>query len=183
MLLRTRSRTRAILQLHPNEEITHALHSIQPLLAQHQLQWHDYGRSPDCQFTSFIHASKKTIPALEEIMEVRRACRNWLFVNPPSSGESESEWQNSLNGTRKQGDEHSMRGLAGAFATRINLIIVRSSEHFLRKYNPPANIPHSEEIWKIYLDFAHTRHYLSTTKILNGVPSIPLPNTRSANGN
>ena len=76
-----------------------------------------------------------------------------------------------------------MRGLAGAFAIRINLIILQPLEHSLRQYNPPANIPHPEEIWMIYLDFAHTRHYLSTTKIPNGVPSIPLPNTRNANGN
>ena len=81
MLSRTRSRTQAILQLHPNEEIAYALHSIQPLLNQHQLQYHDYGQSPDCQFTSFIHASKKKIPTLEDIMAVRRACRNWLYVN------------------------------------------------------------------------------------------------------
>ena len=77
------AQTQVVLPLHPNEEIALSLHSIQPLLDQHQLQWHDYGRIPDCQFTSFIHASKKTVPALEVIMEVRRAVRNCLFVHPP----------------------------------------------------------------------------------------------------
>ena len=68
----SRPLTRAISQLHSNEEITRALNSIQPLFHQDKLQWQDHGRRPDCQFTSFIHASKKTIPVMAEIMDVRR---------------------------------------------------------------------------------------------------------------
>jgi hypothetical protein len=96
--------------------------------------------------------------------------------HPHPSVESESEWENQLkafgfnNENRKQGNEHSLRGLEGAFKTRINLITVRTSEHRIEQYNPPENILHTEEIWLIYLDFAHTRH-------------IPLTTTRSANVN
>ena len=55
----TRSRTQATLPSHPNDEIAHALLSIQPVLAQYELDWHDIGRHPDCQFTSFIHQRRK----------------------------------------------------------------------------------------------------------------------------
>ena len=154
MLPRTRSRTQAILQQHPNVEIAHALHSIQPLLDQHQLQRHDYGQSPDCQFTSFIDASKKTIPALEDIMSVRRSCRNWLLAHPPPLVESATDWRNQTMpfgfgdiNIRKQGNEHSLRGLAGAFSTRVNVIVVMTSGHHIKQYNPPENTQHLQEVW------------------------------------
>ena len=188
-MLRTRSRARATLPLHPNEEFAHALLSIQPLLAQYELDWHDHGRHPDCQFASFIHAAKKTVPGLEDIMAVRRACKNWLLVHPPPLGESASDWPDRvnafgfLNEERKQGDEHSLRGLAGAFATRINVIIVSTTGHRIVHYTPQKNSARSEDIWLIYLDLEHTRHYLSTTKILNTAPRIPSSTTRGANGN
>ena len=76
-----------------------------------------------------------------------------------------------------------MRGLAGAFATRINLIIVRTSGHRIMEYNPPENIQHKVEVWLIYLDLEHTRRYLSTTKILSTAPQIPPPAVSVANGN
>ena len=182
---RTRSRTHATLPSNPNEEIAHALHSIHDLLAQLELVWHDHGRHPDC---SFIHATKKTVPGLEVIMKVRRACKNWLFAHPPPLVESASSWQDRVrafgfNNERKKGDEHTFRGLAGAFATRINVITVTTSGHRIDHYNPPENMPHSEDIWLIYLDLEHTRHYLSTTKILNTAPRIPPSTTRGANGN
>jgi len=40
---------------------------------------------------------------------------------------------------RKQGNEHSLRGLAGAFTTRINVIIVTTSGHHIVQHNPPDN--------------------------------------------
>ena len=141
--MRTRSQHQAILRIHPNEKIAQALHSIQHVLEQHKLQWHDHGRNPDCQFTSFIHASQKTIPALEKIIEVRRACRNWLISNPPPGVESGSAWRDKIlpfgYGTdlRKQGNDHSLRGLAGAFKTRINVIVITTSEHHIQQFNPP----------------------------------------------
>ena len=169
MLSRTRSRTQAILRLHPNEEVAHALHSIQPLLDQHKLQWHDHGQYPDCQFTSFIHASKKTIPDMEEIMAFRKACKNWLLAHPPLLVESGTDWRDQImpfgfgaTKIRKQGNEHSLRGLAGAFSTRINVIVVTTSGHHIQQYNPPENIQHLQELWLIYMDLENTRHYLST---------------------
>ena len=69
------------------------------------------------------------------------------------------------------------------FKTRIHVIIVRSSGHHIIEYNPPENIQHEMELWLIYLDLEHTRHYLSTTMSPNAVPSIPHPTTRVAGGN
>jgi hypothetical protein len=65
----------------------------------------------------------------------------------------------------KRGNEHSLRGLTGAHETRINVIIVTSSSNNTVQYNLPLNIPHTDEIWLIYLSLPHTYHYLSTTKI------------------
>ena len=149
---RTRSKIQGGPPLHQNVEIAHALHSIQHILDQHQLVWHDQGRHPDCQFTSFIHATKKAVPGLDEIMAVRRACKNWLLVNPPPLVESVTDWFDRIKAfgfateKRKQGDEHSLRGLAGAFATSINVIIVTTLGHRTVQYNPPNNRPHSEVI-------------------------------------
>ncbi len=50
------------------------------------------------------------------------------------------------NEKRKQGDEHSLCGLAGAFGTRINVIIVTTSVYHTEQYNPPSNHTTSEEI-------------------------------------
>ena len=80
---------------------------------------------------------------------------------------------------RRVSKKMSLCGLAGAFTTRINVIIVTTSGHHIIHYNPPENIPHSEDIWLI----EHTRHYLSTTKILNTGPRIPPSTTRDTNGN
>jgi hypothetical protein len=55
------------------------------------------------------------------------------------------------NERKKQGDEHSFRGLGGAFTTRINVIIVTTSGYHTEQYTPPNNRPHSEEIWLIHL--------------------------------
>ena len=99
-----------------------------------------------------FHATKKTVPDLDDIMKVRRGCKNWLLVNPPPLVESLTNWQDRIkefgfrNEMRKQGDEHSLRGLAGAFATRINVIIVTTSGHRTEQYNPPRHRMHSEEV-------------------------------------
>ena len=91
-------------------------------------------------------------------MTVRGACRNWLLAHPPPSVQSASDWQDRIKAfgfkkeNRKQGDEHTLRGLAGAFATRINVIIVRTLGHCIEQYNPPENIQHQEDIWLIYMD-------------------------------
>ena len=145
---RTRSKTQGGPPLHQNVEIAHALHSIQHILDQHQLVWHDQGRYPDCQFTSFIHAKKKIVPGLDDFLTVRRVCRNWLIAYPPPLVESVTAWCDRIKvfdlGTekRKQGDEHSLCGLTGAFATSINVIIVTTLGYRTVQYNPPNNHPH-----------------------------------------
>jgi len=52
-------------------------------------------------------------------MEVRRACKNWLFAHPPPLVESASDWRDqtmpfgfSDMKIRKQGNEHSLCGLS-----------------------------------------------------------------------
>ena len=143
--MRTRSQHQAILQLHSNEEIVYALHSTQHLLAQHQLQWHDIGRNPDCQFASFIHASEEKVPDHEAIIQVRRAVRNWLFAHQPSFVDSATEWRDQIMGfgfameQRRQRIEHSLRAMAACFSTRINLITVSTSGHHIQEYFPPDN--------------------------------------------
>ena len=106
-----------------------------------------------------------------------------LSLNQFRIGETESRHLVSTMKKRKQGDEKWLRVLAGAFATRINVIIVTTSGHRIDHYNPPENIPHLKDTCLIYLDLEHTRHYLSTTKILNTAPRIPPSTTGSANGN
>ncbi len=123
-------------------------------------------------------------------MEVRRAVRNWLYAHRPSFVESESTWinQNKAFGfateQRKQGNEHSLWALASCFSTRINLITVSNSGNHIQEYVPIDNIQHKKEIWLLYINFEHTRHYLSTTKIQNLAPTShpPPPTTRGANG-
>ena len=115
-------------------------------------------------------------------MTVRRGCKNWLLVHPSPLVGSITDWRDRLkpfgfgNEKRKQGDEHSLRGLAGAFATSINVIIVTTSGHHTVQYYPPDR-PHSQVIWLIYLDLEHNRHYLSTTQNLNTTRRIITPST------
>ena len=67
-------------------------------------------------------------------MDVRRACKNWLLANPPPLVESVKHWRDQTmpfgfgdETIRKQGNEHSLCGLDGAFSTRINVIVVMTS--------------------------------------------------------
>ena len=190
-MMLTRAQHQAILRIHANEKIAHALHSIQPLLEQHKLQWHDHGRNPDCQFTSFIHASQKTIPLEEDILLVRRTCKSWLSANPPSHVESMTAWHDNIKAfgfgnikIRKQGDDDSLCGLAGVFKTRINVIVVMTTGHHIQHFNPPENIQHLDEVWLIYMNLENISHYLSTTPEMDiTIPPPPHPPiTRGANG-
>ena len=45
---------------------------------------------------SFIHATKKTVPGLDDIMDVRRGCKNWLLVHPPPLVESVTDWRDRV---------------------------------------------------------------------------------------
>jgi hypothetical protein len=185
----TRSVSQVISQLHPNEDIARALHSILPLLTQHQLQWHDFGRNPDCQFVSFIHSSEEKVPEHEQIMQVRRAVRSWLLSHQLSLVDSATEWRDKVKAfgfateLRRQGNEHSLCTMAACFTTRINLITVSTSGHHIQEYCD--NIQTTKEIWILYMNLEHTHHYLSTTKIHNLVPTLPpfsTPSRRGANG-
>ena len=60
---------------------------------------------------------------------IRRILARLLTLNRFRIGETESRHLVSTNEKRKQGDEHSLRSLAGALATRINVIIVTASGH------------------------------------------------------
>jgi hypothetical protein len=113
-------------------------------------------------------------------MEVRKACKNWLLAYPSPLVESVTNWRDQTMpfgfGTiniRKQGNEHSLCGLAGAFSSRINVIVVMTSGHHIQQYTPPENIQHLQELWLIYMDLENTRHYLST--IPDMTLSIPPP--------
>ena len=165
MIQWTRSRTQGTLPIHPNGEIVHSLPSIQTFLDQHNLGWHDHGRHADCQFTSFIHDTKKTVPGLDDIMQVRRGCKNWLLNNSSPLVESHTDWRDRVmpfvfgNERRKQGDEHSLCGLTGVFATRINDIIVTTSWYLTEQYTPHIwNIPvitspRQKRSWTLHLWF------------------------------
>jgi hypothetical protein len=187
----TRAVSQAISQLHPNEDIARALHSILPLLVQHQLHWDDIGRNPDCQFASFIHASEEKVPEDEQIIQVRRAVRSWLLAHQLSLIDTVSEWRDRVMAfgfateLRKQGNEHSLYAMVACFTTRINLITVSTSGHHIQEYCPPDNIQPTMEIWMFYMNLEHTRHYLSTTKIQNLAPTLQpssTPSRRGANG-
>jgi hypothetical protein len=125
-------------------------------------------------------------------MEVRRAARNWLYTHPPPFVESMSVWQDLCKpfafvdpSKRKHGNQHSLRALAACFYTRINLIVVSTSGHHTQLYDPPDNVQHRKEIWLLYMDLDHTRHYLSTTKIQPLASTLPpphIPISRAASG-
>ncbi len=96
---------------------------------------------------------------MEEIMVFRKACKNWLLVNPPPLVELGADWRDQImtfgfgaTKIRKQGNEHSLRGLAVEFSTRINVIVVTTSGHHIQQYNPPENIQYLQELWLIYMD-------------------------------
>ena len=150
---RTRSQTRATWPSHPNKHTDAALQSIRHILDEHDLTWHDKGRDPDCQFTSFIHARENKEPAETLIQKCRQTCKKWLLEHPPQNDEfTKTEWQDIVlrfgyaSAKRKRGNEHSLRGLTGAYETRINVIIVTRTSNSTVQYNPPPNIPHTDEI-------------------------------------
>ena len=124
-------------------------------------------------------------------MDVRRACKKCLIANPSPLVESVKDWRDQTMSfgfgdetIRKQGNEHSLWGLAGAFSTRINVIVVTTSGHHIKQYNPPENIQHLQEVWLIYMDLENTRHYLSTIQDMAlSIPPPPPPTTSDATGN
>jgi hypothetical protein len=124
-------------------------------------------------------------------MVFRKVCKNWLLTHPPPLVVSGTDWRHQIMSfgfgetkIRKQGNEHSLCGLAGVFSTRINVIVVTTSGHHTQQYNPPENIQHLQELWLIYMDLENTRHYLSTIPDMAlSIPPPPPPTRRGANGN
>ncbi len=130
-------------------------------------------------------------PEHEQIIQVRRAVRSWLLAHQLSLVDTVTEWRDRVMAfgfateLRKQGNEHSLCAMAACFTTRINLITVSTSGHHIQEYCPPGNIQPTKEIWMLYMNLEHTRHYLSTTKIYNLAPTLPpfsTPSRRGANG-
>jgi hypothetical protein len=80
---------------------------------------------------------------------------------------------------RKAGNDYSLRGLAGAFKTRINVIVVMTTGHHIQHFNPPENIQHLDEVWLIYMNLENISHYLSTTPDMHiTIPPPPPPPER-----
>ena len=129
----------------PNEQAVADLPCIQHILDANRLTWSDVGLHPDCQFASFIHASQQQEPTWDLIIDTPRKCRNWLRVNPPDDifpeactkrCNEDSIFKPGLVTTkRREGDEHTLPGLAGVYQYRINIIVV-SSNHQRTKTIP-----------------------------------------------
>ncbi len=124
----------------PNEKDVAALPCIQHILDANRLTWSDVGHHPDCQFASFIHASQQHEPTRDQIIDTRRKFRNWLRLDPPDDLFPEA-WTKRCNEysifkpglvttkRRECMNEHTLRGLAGVYQCRINIILVSSNHH------------------------------------------------------
>jgi hypothetical protein len=140
-----------------------ALPCIQHILDANRLTWSGVGHHPDCRFASFIHASQQREQTWDLMIDTRRKCRNWLRLDPPDDIFAQA-WKKRCNEysifkpglvttKRKEGDEHTLRGLAGVYQCRIDIIVVSSNHHHAKTYNPPPNTPSLGEIWLIFLNF------------------------------
>ena len=67
----------------PNEQAVAALPCIQHILDAHRLTWSGVGHHPDCQFSSFIHASPQQETTWDPIIDTRRKCRKRLWRDSP----------------------------------------------------------------------------------------------------
>ena len=132
----------------PNEQAVADLPCIQHILDANRLTWSDVGLHPDCPFASFIHASQQQEPTWDLIIDTRRKCRSWLRRNPPHDFFPEActkrcnEYSTFNPGLvankRREGDEPTVRGLAGVCQCRINIIVVSSNHHHTKKSPSPA---------------------------------------------
>ena len=111
-----------------------ALPCIQRIVDANRLTWSDVGHLPDCQFASFIHASQQQEPSGDQHRHAKE-----MQVNPPDRFFPEA-WTKICNeyfmfnpglvtNTRREGDEHTLRGLAGVYKCRIKIIVVSSNNH------------------------------------------------------
>jgi hypothetical protein len=120
----------------PNEEVVAALPCIQHILDANRRTWPDVGHHVDCPFASFIHASQQQEPTRDPIIDTpeKWSC---LRLNPPDDFFPET-WTKRCNEysifkpglvttKKREGDEHTLRGLAGVYQCRINIIVVSSN--------------------------------------------------------
>jgi hypothetical protein len=133
---------------------------IQHILDANRLTWSDVGHHPDCLFASFM-PSQQQGPTWDLIIDTQRKCRNWLRLTPPGDLFPEA-WTKRCNEysifnpgrlvttKRREGDEHTLRGLAGVYQCRLNIIVVSSNHHHTKKI-PPPNTPSLGKIWLIFL--------------------------------
>ena len=129
-----------------------ALPCIQHILDANRLTWPDVRHHPDCQFASFIHASQQQEPTWDLIIDTRRKCRNWLRLDPSDDFFPEA-WTKRCNEysifkpglvttKRREGDEHTVRSLAGAYQCRINIVVVSSNHHHTKTIPLPSRNNH-----------------------------------------
>jgi hypothetical protein len=96
---------------------------------------------------AFIHASQPQKPTWGLIIDTRRKCRNWLRLNSPHDffpgawakrcNEYSIFKPELVNNKRREGDDHTLRGLAGVYECRIN-ILVSSNHHHTKTIPLPA---------------------------------------------
>jgi hypothetical protein len=148
-----------------------ALPCIQRILDANHLTWPDVGHHPDCPFAIFIHASQQHEPTRDLIIDTRRKCRTWLRFKPPDDLFREA-WTKRCNeysifkpglvtNKRREGDDHTLRGLAGVYQCRINIIVV-SSNHHHTKTTPLQTL------------VLYSKSDLSSSKSRARLPTLPL---------
>ena len=130
-----------------------ALPCIQLVFDATRITWSDVGLyHPDCPFACFIHASPQQEPTWDLIINTPRKCRSWLGLNPPDDFFPEA-WTKRSNeysifnpglvaNKRREGDEHTLRGLAGVHQFRINIIVVSSNHHHAKTIPLPSRNNH-----------------------------------------
>ena len=129
-----------------------ALPCIQHTLDANGLTWSDVGLHPDRPFASFIHASPQQEPTWDLIIDTRRKCRKRLRLNSPDDFFPEA-WTKRCNEysifkpgllttKRREGDQHTLRGLPGVYQFRVNTIVVSSNHHHTKTIPLPSRNNH-----------------------------------------
>jgi hypothetical protein len=161
----------------PNEQAVAALPCIQHILDANRLTSPDVGLHPDCLFASFIHASQQQEPTCDLITDTRRKCRTELWLDTPDVFFPEA-WTKRCNEysifkpglvttERREGNEHTLRGLAGVYQCRMNIIVVSSNNHHAKTYNPPRNTPslrHTIPLQALFLKATLPLHHQDSTR-------------------
>ena len=145
-------------------------------LDAHRLTWSDAGHHPDCPFASFIHASQQQEPTWDPIIDTRRKCRSWLRSNSPDYFFPEACTKRCneysifkpglLTTKRREGDEHTLRGLAGVYQCRINILVVSSNHHHTKTTPLPSRNNHLVTVSLISPMFKATLSTIYISRVL-----------------